>query len=97
MELPKRKQHRLQGFDYSTPANYFITIVTEGRDNLFGSIVDENDLHEVSQYVTYPSDKSIYVSSQDLSSAFDIARITQSPTRNPKGLFRYSIHIVKTF
>ena len=42
MELPKRKQHRLQGFDYSTPANYFITIVTEGRDNLFGSIVDEN-------------------------------------------------------
>ena len=35
MELPKRKQNRLTGYDYSTPNAYFITICTDNRRNLF--------------------------------------------------------------
>ena len=35
MELPKRKQNRLTGYDYSAPNAYFITICTESRKNLF--------------------------------------------------------------
>ena len=44
MELPKRKQNRLAGYDYSTPNAYFITICTADRKNLFwkdvGAIID---------------------------------------------------------
>ncbi len=35
MELQRRKQNRLTGFDYSTPSAYFITICTQNRKNLF--------------------------------------------------------------
>ncbi len=44
MELPKRKQNRLKGYDYSTANAYFITICTHNRKNLFwkdvGEIID---------------------------------------------------------
>lgn len=40
MELPKRKQNRLSGYDYSTPNAYFITICTEERKNLFWREID---------------------------------------------------------
>ena len=43
-DRPKRKQNRLQSFDYGTPGAYFITICTENRRNLFwkdvGAIMD---------------------------------------------------------
>lgn len=35
MELPKRKNNRLSGYDYSTANAYFITICTQDRKNLF--------------------------------------------------------------
>ena len=38
--LPKRKELRLQGYDYDTPGNYFITIVVQGGLNLFGQVVN---------------------------------------------------------
>lgn len=34
-KLPKRKESRLKGFDYSTPGAYFITICTSNRCNYF--------------------------------------------------------------
>ena len=34
-ELPKRKQNRISGYDYSTPNAYFITVCTRNRKNLF--------------------------------------------------------------
>ena len=34
-ELPKRKQHRLAGYDYSKSGYYFVTICTENRMPLF--------------------------------------------------------------
>ena len=37
----KRKIHHLQNFDYSKNGAYFITIVTQNRNCLFGSIVDD--------------------------------------------------------
>lgn len=38
-ELPKRKQIRLSGYDYSQNGCYFVTICTQNRDCLFGDIV----------------------------------------------------------
>ena len=39
MDLPKRKHNRLQGFDYSTPGAYFITVCVKDRKNLLSRIV----------------------------------------------------------
>jgi putative transposase len=39
-KAPSRRSTRLQGFDYSTPGAYFVTIVTQGRTALFGTILD---------------------------------------------------------
>ena len=39
MELPKRKQIRLQDYDYAQPNAYFITICAHKRAHLFGTIV----------------------------------------------------------
>ena len=39
MELPKRKNTRLQDYDYSSNGAYFITVCTHNRRNLFGEIV----------------------------------------------------------
>ncbi len=35
-----RRSIRLQGYDYSSPGEYFITICTQNRECLFGDIVD---------------------------------------------------------
>ena len=37
-EYPERKKHRLRGYHYDMMANYFVTIVTNERKHLFGSI-----------------------------------------------------------
>lgn len=46
-----RKSIRLSGYDYSQPGDYFITIVTQGRQSLFGEIMDNemvlNDLGRI--------------------------------------------------
>ncbi len=41
MELPKRKQIRLREFDYSSVGAYFVTICTNSRQCLFGSICEQ--------------------------------------------------------
>jgi len=33
---PNRRSYRLKGYDYSLSGNYFVTIVTNKRDNMFG-------------------------------------------------------------
>ncbi|MBX6362113.1 MAG: transposase [Acidobacterium ailaaui] len=35
-----RRSIRLQGYDYSSPGAYFITICTQNRESLFGDVVD---------------------------------------------------------
>jgi len=42
MELPKRKPTRLQGYDYSTPGAYFITICIKDRKQLLSKIVGDD-------------------------------------------------------
>ena len=43
MEQPRRKNLRLQGYDYSTHGAYFITICTEGKRSLLGNVVGGDD------------------------------------------------------
>lgn len=42
MELPKRKQIRAKGFDYSEAGAYFVTICTENKKCLLGTVVGED-------------------------------------------------------
>ena len=45
--VKRRKQLRLKEFDYSQSAAYFITVCSEGREHLFGKIVEENRFSEI--------------------------------------------------
>jgi len=38
-ELQKRKPNRLKDYDYSQNGAYFVTICTQNRENLFGTII----------------------------------------------------------
>ena len=53
-ELPKRKQIRLKGFDYSQNGYYFITICTHNQQNLFG-VVDngKTKLNDIGNIVAF--------------------------------------------
>ncbi len=42
--LPQRKQLRLKDYDYSTSSYYFITICTQNRECLFGTIVGADSI-----------------------------------------------------
>ncbi|HHX87267.1 MAG TPA: transposase [Firmicutes bacterium] len=42
-KLPRRKNIRLKGYDYSQAGYYFITICTKDRQKLFGEIVGAGD------------------------------------------------------
>lgn len=35
-----RRSIRLKGYDYSQPGGYYVTIVTQNRDCLFGNVVE---------------------------------------------------------
>ena len=53
MDLPKRKQPRLKGYDYSTSGAYFITICTHNRKCLLSHIVGaihESPENKLTQY-----------------------------------------------
>lgn len=40
--LPKRKQIRLKGYDYSQNGYYFVTICTQDKGNVLGGIQEDN-------------------------------------------------------
>jgi putative transposase len=42
--IPHRKNVRLQGYDYSVAGGYYVTIVTQGRECLFGEIQNEEKI-----------------------------------------------------
>ncbi len=51
-EKHHRKTIRMQGYDYSQPGAYFVTIVTQGRACLFGEIVGgEMRLNEIGEMI----------------------------------------------
>jgi len=39
-KLPNRQSMRLQGYDYSSPGYYFITICTQNMQRIFGDVID---------------------------------------------------------
>jgi REP element-mobilizing transposase RayT len=52
-ELPKRKNNRLQHYDYSSPGAYFITFCTHNRKNMLSRIVGaihESPESQLTQY-----------------------------------------------
>jgi len=49
MDLPKRKLQRLSGFDYSKANYYFVTICTDERKSLFGTIETLNDFGKIAE------------------------------------------------
>jgi len=42
--MHKRKSIRLKGYDYKQNGAYFITIVTQNRECIFGDIINEKML-----------------------------------------------------
>jgi len=46
-QLIKRKDHRLQFFDYSTYGYYFVTICTQNHKNLFWDFTSDPDSEEI--------------------------------------------------
>lgn len=44
MDQPKRKNNRLQGYDYNSGGGYFITICTQDRKPTLSNIVGDDDL-----------------------------------------------------
>ena len=58
-ELPKRKNIRLQGYDYSSEGCYFITICTEHRKNLLSTIVGGDDLGAPKEIILKPYGKIV--------------------------------------
>jgi len=39
-DIHHRRSIRLKGYDYSQPGAYFITLVTQGRDCIFGEVIE---------------------------------------------------------
>ena len=58
-DLPKRKNIRLQGYDYSSEGCYFITICTEHRKNLLSTIVGGDDLCAPKEIILKPYGKIV--------------------------------------
>ncbi len=51
MDFPVRKNTRLQGYDYTAPGAYFVTVCTEKRANILSHIVGEGSpLPQLSPY-----------------------------------------------
>ncbi len=56
---PKRKNIRLQGYDYSSNGCYFITICTDKRKNLLSKIVGGDDLGAPKKIILKPYGKIV--------------------------------------
>ncbi|PWN06866.1 transposase [Rhodohalobacter mucosus] len=55
--LPDRRSIRLQGYDYSNPGEYFVTICTQNRECVFGDVVKHkmalNEIGDIARYYWY--------------------------------------------
>ena len=62
-DLPKRKQIRIEDYDYSTPGAYFITVCVESRKpilwNVESAICRQNNMHpNVGAAICRPQEKA---------------------------------------
>ena len=70
MDLPQRKQNRLQGFDYSSPGVYFVTVCTKGMAEMFWRNTEPTaliDVPFVGEITDLPQPSSIFEPSVQLS------------------------------
>ena len=72
MTLPKRKPTRLNGYDYSAPGMYFVTVCVKDRKELLGKIVGCGDFdapqmhlsaygHILEKYVQFMQNKYVHI------------------------------------
>jgi len=61
-DLPVRKRIRLEGYDYSRPGYYFITICTKNRHCLFGNII--GDQMRLNDYGSIAENELLKISSR---------------------------------
>ena len=74
-ELPKRKNIRLQGYDYSSEGCYFITICTEHRKNLLSTIVGGDDLGAPKEIILKPYGKIVEKYVISIEKAYDSVKV----------------------
>ena len=74
-ELPKRKNIRLQGYDYSSEGCYFITICTEHRKNLLSTIVGGDDLAAPKEIILKPYGKIVEKYVISIEKAYDSVKV----------------------
>jgi putative transposase len=43
-EIHHRRSIRLRGYDYSQPGSYYVTLCTQGKEHLFGQVI-EGEMH----------------------------------------------------
>ena len=52
-DRPVRKKNRLESFDYASPAYYFVTVCTQDRKQLLGSVTKANEANSAEVFLTY--------------------------------------------
>ena len=74
-DFPKRKNLRLQNYDYSSEGCYFITICTEHRKNLLSTIVWGDDLGAPKQIILKPYGKIVEKYILSIENAYDTVKV----------------------
>ena len=74
-DFPKRKNLRLQNYDYSSEGCYFITICTEYRKNLLSTIVGGDDLGAPKQIILKPYGKIVEKYILSIENAYDTVKV----------------------
>ncbi len=74
-ELPKRKNLRLQGYDYSSEGCYFLTICTENRKNLLSKVVGGDDLGAPKEITLKPYGRIVEKYILSMEKAYDTIHI----------------------
>lgn len=86
MNLPKRKNIRLKGYDYSQNGLYFVTICAYKRQHLFGKIVGQGLCSCRHQNIDYTSENFSLQSACELSS---IGQIVEKEIINTEKRFKH--------
>ena len=73
MDLPKRKQNRLESYDYSTPGYYYLTICTRDKEKFLWKSEKLLDGKPILSYAGIIVDKAI----RDISAYYPSVRVDQ--------------------
>jgi len=68
-DLPTRKRHRLQDYDYSQEGVYFITVCAKDRQGLFGKVVTAD--HETPSVELFDKGEIVSATIKEISAHYD--------------------------